>query len=75
MYLNNEFDLPLEKQKRIERNSYLQASDKYVLPDYPLTEQQRQEILSYRQALRDMTLQSENPEEWTLPPKPTFVDF
>mgnify|MGYP001181837447 CR=1 FL=1 len=75
MYTLFEEELPIDMQKRIERNSYLQATDKYMLPDFPITEQQRQEILSYRQQLRDMTLQDSNPEKWKLPEKPEWLNL
>lgn len=39
--------------KRNKRNSYLQLTDKYVLPDFPITEEKRNIIIEYRQMLRD----------------------
>ena len=76
MNLNNNFEIPIETQKRIERNSYLLATDKYMLPDYPITEEQRQEIIIYRQQLRDMPQQDpDQPENWTLPEKPEWLNL
>ena len=40
-------------QMRYTRDSYLQQTDKYVLPDYPITEEKRNIIKEYRQMLRD----------------------
>lgn len=39
---------------RMERDRLLDVSDKYVLPDYPISEELRKEWLDYRQALRDI---------------------
>lgn len=42
-------------QIRAERNTRLQESDKYVLPDFPHSDSQiRQRWIQYRQRLRDM---------------------
>lgn len=53
------------------RNSYLAATDIYMLIDYPVTADEREEYKDYRQYLRDYTLQDgwweENPltfDEW-----------
>jgi hypothetical protein len=39
--------------KRNTRNSYLQLTDKYLLSDFPITEEKRNIIIEYRQYLRD----------------------
>jgi len=39
---------------RAERNRLLTESDKYMLVDYPISEEQREAWKTYRQALRDM---------------------
>lgn len=44
------------------RNKLLQKSDKYMVPDYPITELQRDQWRQYRQALRDITLQTGFPD-------------
>jgi hypothetical protein len=41
---------------RRDRNEKLLESDKYVLPDFPITEEKREEWRIYRQALRDFTI-------------------
>ena len=39
--------------KRNTRNKYLQLTDKYLLPDYPITDEKKEIIKNYRQYLRD----------------------
>ncbi len=45
------------KQNRIraKRNSLLSQTDKYLLEDYPIPEEQRLQVREYRQLLRDIT--------------------
>ena len=43
------------EQVRIRRNNLLDLTDKYTSSDFPLTDTQRNNVLSYRQALRDIT--------------------
>ena len=38
---------------RNTRNSYLQLTDKYLLPDFPISDEKRYEIIEYRQYLRN----------------------
>ena len=40
-------------QIRNTRNAYLQLTDKYLLPDYPITPENLEIIKLYRQELRD----------------------
>ena len=40
-------------QLRYTRDSYLYSTDKYVLSDFPITEEKRNVIKEYRQMLRD----------------------
>ena len=35
------------------RNELLNQTDRYLLNDYPITEEQKTEVISYRQKLRD----------------------
>ena len=62
-----------EKQAevRIIRNGYLQATDIYMIVDFPITEEERNQYKAYRQYLRDYTISEnwweENPvsyEDW-----------
>ena len=39
--------------KRNTRNSYLTLTDKYLLSDYPITDEKKEIIINYRQYLRD----------------------
>ena len=51
-----------EKQAAVRaiRNGYLQATDIYMIADFPTTEEQRNQYKAYRQYLRDYT----NEEGW-----------
>lgn len=46
-------------QVRIQRQQLLQASDWSTLPDVPLTAEQKAQWVAYRQALRDITNQTD----------------
>ena len=50
------------------RTELLIATDKYLLPDFPITPDQLQIVKEYRQALRDFTN-----NDYELPVKPDFV--
>lgn len=52
----------LAAQKRAERNAILDATDKFVsVPDYPITDEEREQYKAYRQYLRDLPEQAEFP--------------
>lgn len=56
---------PVEVKKeevRQIRNSYLEATDKYMIIDFPISDQEREEYKGYRTYLRDFT---EMEEWWT----------
>lgn len=55
---------------RSERDRLLSLSDKYVLPDFPQPEPQRQAWLDYRQALRDLPELTADPESPVWPARP-----
>lgn len=40
-------------EKKYKRDSYLFLTDKYLLPDYPITPEKLEIIKTYRQYLRD----------------------
>jgi len=40
-------------RNRNMRNELLNQTDRFLLSDYPITEEQKQEIIIYRQTLRD----------------------
>lgn len=56
---------------RNRRDYKLKASDKYAYPDYPLTQEKRDEWMAYRQQLRDISLQPTFPENVVWPTKPS----
>jgi len=67
---------------RNQRNQLLDKTDKYVLADYPLSDEQKNEVKLYRQALRDyferddvinwiFTFQNQQPPD--LPLIPSFI--
>lgn len=60
-------DIQIKTQLDIQwRNTQLLDSDKYMLSDYPITDDQRAEVIAYRQALRDYTVTQVRPvkPEW-----------
>jgi len=61
-------DIGSEAIKR--RNKYLQLTDKYVLPDFPLSEDLKSAIITYRQLLRDLPNQSGFPNNIVWPEQP-----
>lgn len=74
--IDNEWIVPPENrwpnsQKiRNIRNFRLKQSDKYAYPDFPLTPEKKQEWLTYRQLLRDVTSQPTFPDSVIWPTKP-----
>lgn len=69
---DNEKAIEVKKERvRLIRNSYLSDTDKYMIVDFPISDEERENYKSYRQYLRDYTsVESwweENPlafEEW-----------
>lgn len=60
-----------EAEARMQRNSLLADSDKYMISDFPVTEEERAEYAAYRQYLRDYPASADFPampaksfEEW-----------
>ena len=59
------------KALRRKRDSILDKTDKYTVPDYPHpTEEVKQAWLDYRQALRDLPSNTEDPENPVWPEAP-----
>ena len=50
------------------RNLILNETDKYLMPDFPISEEQLNQVKNYRQALRDFTNNN-----YIMPEKPDFV--
>ena len=85
MQVNGEYvltssDEAIEQKKadvRAVRNKYLEQTDKFLIADYPITDDERELYKQYRTYLRDYTLtenwQESNPlkfEEWNKPKEP-----
>lgn len=51
----------LAQEKRAERNNLLAQTDKFVLSDYPITDEKREQYKAYRQYLRDVPAQPDFP--------------
>ena len=67
----------LKAQVRAVRNMYLEQTDKFMIVDYPITDEERELYRQYRTYLRDYTLSENwwkvNPltfEEWNEPKEP-----
>ena len=77
-YYNYFDDIPIEKRTIIienflkalktERNLILKETDKYLVPDFPITPEQLEIVKQYRKQLRDFT---EN--DYIMPNKPDFI--
>ena len=79
-YVLTSSDEAIEQKKaevRSVRNQYLEQTDKYMIADYPIADEERELYKQYREYLRDYTL-TENwwkvvPlkfEEWNKPKEP-----
>ena len=55
---------------RERRNQLLAETDKYMTLDYPISDEKRNKIKEYRQALRDIPTQSGFPKNVIWPEKP-----
>lgn len=51
----------LAQEKRTERDNLLAQTDKYMLPDFPITDEKREQYKAYRQYLRDVPAQPDFP--------------
>ena len=58
--VSNEAIEQRKEQVRAVRNQYLEQTDKYMITDYPITDDERWLYRQYRTYLRDYTL----PENW-----------
>ena len=54
------------------RNNLLNDSDYLMMTDYPISDEKKQEIKAYRQALRDIPQQDGFPDNIIWPDKPTI---
>ena len=66
-------DEEVAESMRLKRDKLLDASDYYVMPDYPATEEGFALVVEYRQALRDITEQDGFPNEIIWPKLPKVL--
>ena len=57
---------------RLERNKLLSYTDHLIQSDYPISDEKKQEIKVYRQALRDIPQQDGFPDNIVWPDKPVI---
>mgnify|MGYP003109910884 FL=1 len=62
----------LLQSKKQERTAFLKESDWTTSTDSPLTDEQKSEAITYRQALRDLPAQNGFPNI-AFPTKPNFI--
>ena len=63
-------DEELATQIRAKRNSLLSQTDYLMMPDYPISDEYREKIKTYRQELRDITEQENFPRDVIFPTLP-----
>jgi len=67
-------DKPIEEKEaeaRMQRNSLLAATDKYMVSDFPINEEEREQYRQYRQYLRDIPAEEGFPDVSVL----TFAEW
>ena len=62
----------LSLDARLERNKLLSDTDHLIQSDYPISDEKKQEIKVYRQALRDIPQQDGFPDNIVWPDKPAI---
>lgn len=67
-------DSTYASRAREERDRLLQESDYLLMPDYPISEENLEEVSVYRQQLRDITKQEGFPKEIEWPIKPDILE-
>lgn len=65
--VENEF---LTMDALIKRNTLLNESDHYMMEDYPISKEKKEEMKVYRQALRNIDKQKSFPDNIVWPTKP-----
>lgn len=63
----------LAAQVRAQRDALIAATDYLMASDYPLTDEKRTELTTYRQALRDVPEQEGFPTSVVWPEKPEWL--
>lgn len=64
-----------QKSVRFTRNSYLTKTDKFLISDYPMTEEDKALVIEYRQKLRDITVGIDSIEHKSDINWPTLPEF
>lgn len=59
--INEPTDDMLKQLKRTERDYLLRQTDKYMISDFPITEEEKERYKAYRQYLRDIPEQQNFP--------------
>jgi hypothetical protein len=60
----------LSAEALMKRNTLLKESDYYMVDDYPISKEKKEEMKAYRQSLRDITKQKSFPDNIVWPKKP-----
>lgn len=69
--INKEVDKELlSAEALMKRNTLLKESDLYMVDDYPISKEKKEEMKAYRQSLRDITKQKSFPDNIVWPKKP-----
>ncbi len=63
----------LAERARMERDALIGETDFLMMPDYPLTDEERAAVADYRQALRDLPASDGFPEAITWPVAPAIL--
>jgi Phage tail assembly chaperone protein len=67
------------KRARNIRNELLNRTDKYLLSDYPIVQEQKEIIIKYRQELRDFINNNQdkilNGDQVEFPKQPDFIQL
>lgn len=58
---------------RNKRNAILSSTDVYMILDYPISDEQRSQLIEYRKLLRDITNQVGFPKSVVWPDAPSFI--
>lgn len=66
-------DEELAERVRRERDGKIAATDYLAMPDYPLSDEDKEAVMAYRQALRDIPSQESFPREVVWPNEPVVL--
>lgn len=61
---------PRDQKIRQQRDRMLDKTDRYMIPDFPITEEAREQWRQYRRALRDIPTQPGFPDSVVWPTEP-----